>query len=205
MNLISNEKQKVEQECSQYHKSKMESKLLGAQIQNLNEKLDCLRSLFEPRENSFINYDCKFNNAAENICMNLKEFGSFKVSNTYPPLCSAKFLENFNNSALLNTISSIAPLNVKNISNNGVLQTNPSNDFKFPQQVYTTVPTLNCSANLTIYIQIDTVDYYGQKRTDGGDPVSILITDPYGRQQRLLTPNQIVDLNKGIFNISFQI
>ena len=171
MNLIINEIQKVEQECSQYHKSKMESKLLGDQIQNLNEKLDCLRSLFEPRENSFIDYDYKFNNAAEKIYLSVKDFGSFKVSNTYPPLCSAKFLENFNNSALLNTISSITSPYAQNIASNNLLQPTPSNDFKFPQQVYTTAPTLNCSANLTLYIQIDTVDYYGQKRTDGGDPV----------------------------------
>ncbi len=199
MNLIINEKQKVEHECSQYHKSKMESKLLGAQIQNLNEKLDCLRSLFEPRENSFIDYDHKSNNAAEKIYNSLKDFGSFKISNTYPPLCSAKFLENYNNSALLNSISSITSSYTQKTNRNSLLQATTSNDVKFSQQAYSTGPILYWSANLTLYIQIDTVDYYGQKRTDGGDPVTVLITDPYGRQQRLVTPDQIVDLNKGIF------
>jgi hypothetical protein len=97
MNLISNEKNKVEFECKQYHQSKMESKLLGAQIQNLNEKLDCLRSLFEPRENSFINYEYKFNDVFDKIESTMENFGRFKVSNTYPPLCTARVLENLNN------------------------------------------------------------------------------------------------------------
>jgi len=59
------------------------------------------------------------------------------------------------------------------------------------------------SANLSICFQIQTVDYYGQKRTEGGDPVSILITDPYGRQQSLVSPHQINDLNNGTYVCRF--
>jgi hypothetical protein len=93
LNLIKNEKQKVEHSCTQYQQSNLESKALGAQIQTLNEKLDHLRSLFEPRENSFINYDHTHNNVLAHIRHALNDFGRFKVSNTYPPLCTAKFIE----------------------------------------------------------------------------------------------------------------
>lgn len=191
MNLIKNEKQKVEYECSQYHQSKMESKLLGAQIQNLNEKLDCLRSLFEPRENSFINYEYKFNNVAENINACVQKFGRFKVSNTYPPLCTAKILNSFNNTRLLNMSTVALPNSIISDTVSDMYQSQHSD------QSFNSSTIVNCSANLMVYIQIDTVDYYGQKRTEGGDPVSIIITDPYGRQQTLNTPNQIIDFKKG--------
>lgn len=165
MQLIANEKQKVELECKAYHKSNIESKLLGAQIHNLNEKLDCLRSLFEPRENSFINYEYKFNDVTQRIESSVKDFGRFKVSNTYPPLCWAQVLE---------SVSPRKPLNLTQYS-----------------------------ANLAVYFLIETVDYYGVKRTEGGDPVSILITDPLGRQQSLVTPLQISDLSNGSYLCKF--
>lgn len=205
MNLIKNEKQKVEHECSLYQRSKMESKALGAQIQNLNEKLDCLRSLFEPRENSFINYEYKFNDVMDKIEHSVKDFGRFKVSNTYPPLCTAKFIDSFNNISLFNTMSTLSLPNCSNISFNSVIQTPPvqNTQFNLNQSFRDQSSTMNCSANLTIFIQIETVDYYGQKRTEGGDPVSILITDPYGRQQSLATPNQICDFKKGIYISKF--
>lgn len=175
----------------------MESKLLGAQIQNLNQKLDCFRSLFEPRENSFINYEYKFNDVVGRIESTAKDFGRFKVSNTYPPLCTAKFLENFNNIALFNTMSNNSIEN----DNSGLREVLPavSSHTQLISSFNTSSTTINCSANLTIYIQIETVDYYGQKRTEGGDPVCILITDPFGRQQTLVTPKEIVDLKKGNF------
>lgn len=205
MNLIKNEKQKVEHECSLYQRSKMESKALGAQIQNLNEKLDCLRSLFEPRENSFINYEYKFNDVMERIQSSVKDFGRFKVSNTYPPLCTAKFIDSFNNISLFNSMSSLSLPNCSNISFNSVQQALPIQNSQFnPNQSFRDQSsTMNCSANLTIFIQIETVDYYGQKRTEGGDPVGILITDPYGRQQSLSTPCQICDFKKGIYISKF--
>ena len=163
MQLIANEKQKVEMECKAYQQSNIQSKLLGTQIHNLNEKLDCLRSLFEPRENSFINYEYKFNDVIQEIETSVKHFGRFKVSSTYPPLCNAKIVDN--------------------------------------KQLVS--QTTNYSANLSIYFQIQTVDYYGHKRTEGGDPVSILITDPFGRQQSLVSPHQITDLQNGSYMCKF--
>ena len=188
MKLIANEKQTVEFECQQYHQSKMESKLLGAQIQNLNEKLDCLRSLFEPRENSFINYEHTFNDVVERIETSVQQFGRFKVSNTYPPLCTARLLDNF---ADMNLFAGLQTASVHLESNNSFHQLNSMN--------LSAASTINCSANLAVYLQIDTVDYYGQKRTEGGDPVSVLITDPAGRQQSLTTPEQIIDFKNGTY------
>ena len=66
-------------------------------------------------------------------------------------------------------------------------------------------------------IQIDTVDYYGKKRTEGGDPVSIIITDPsmsrlqYTTQKPHQKPTEkadnqepaIVDQNNGSYRFTF--
>ena len=152
--LIVNEKQKIELECKQYHQKNIESKQLGHQIQNINEKLDCLRTLCEPRENSFIIYEYKFNNCLQETENQLKKFGRFKISNTYPPLSNYRIIS--------------------------------------PKSKY--------SANLAIEIQIETVDYYGQKRIDGGDPVSVTVTDPYSRKFNI---DNILDLNNGNYSFKF--
>ena len=55
------------------------------------------------------------------------------------------------------------------------------------------------STNLAMYIRVETVDYYGQKRSEGGDPVNVLITDPSGRQQSLVSPHQVSDLKNGVY------
>jgi tripartite motif-containing protein 2/3 len=141
VHLIMNEKHKVEFECKEYHKSisNIECKRLGSQIQQINEKLDCLRSLCEPRENCFINYEYKHNNVIENVDGVLTNFGKFRTSSTYPPLCYANIRDlNNENSSL--TSSTIAPSSIASLS--------------FP-------------ANLAVSIQIQTVDYYGKKRTEG--------------------------------------
>ena len=125
--LIMNEKQKVEIECNEYHKSisSTECKRLGSQIQHMNEKLDCLRSLCEPRENCFINYEYKFNDVIESVEGVLADFGRFRTSSTYPPLCYAHIRDRDRDTGL------------------------------------------TFSANLAIHVQIQTVDYYGKKRTEG--------------------------------------
>jgi tripartite motif-containing protein 2/3 len=115
--LITNEKYKVETECKDYHRSNIECRQLSSQIQSLNEKLDSLRSLCEPRENSFINYEYKFNNVLQDTEVLLRSFGKFKVSSTYPPLSYARILHELNSqdltqSSLLNTSLSY-PANLK--------------------------------------------------------------------------------------------
>lgn len=53
----------------------------------------------------------------------------------------------------------------------------------------------NTSANFSVTLQIETVDYYGNKRTDGGDPLAVLITDPTSRQQFFKLEEDIVENN----------
>jgi hypothetical protein len=192
--LIMNEKQKVEQELKDYQQLSLESKSLGAKIHNINEKLDCLRHLCEPRENCFINFESKLANSIQLIEHGLRNFSRFKTSNTYPPLCSAKILdENFghlgsDHQCMNNTNQSLA--SNKNTSNNANNNGRNSSDHIH-------------SVNLAIQLQLDTVDYFGQKRTDGGDPVSIIITDPSARQLVFKTPSELTDLNNGTYQFKF--
>ena len=89
--LISNEKNKVENECKEYE-NKIDIRFLTQRIQNLNEKLDYLRTLCEPRENSFIKYEYNKNliQTSQQINNAIQNYGNFKTSNTYPPLCKAR-------------------------------------------------------------------------------------------------------------------
>lgn len=187
MQLIANEKKKVENECNQYNQSQIDCKFLSGQIQKLSEKLDCLRSLCEPRENSFIRFEYQKKNTAKKLEEAVKEFGSFKVSNTYPPLCSAQVVD-YNS---FNSLSTAA---------NGPSASLLSAQRHQGMSSCSTASTITCSANLGIDVQIQTVDYYGQKRNEGGDPIQVKITDP----NNVLTVlnccnNSIVDGNNGTY------
>jgi hypothetical protein len=202
-----------------------ESKSLGAKIQNINEKLDCLRTLCEPRENSFISYEflkpplqhlpaTATTNNTELLELALQGFGRFKTSNTYPPLCNARVLDeatsNNNNNNNTNGLngncnghhhttngggSSVYESMSRRVSsglvtNGGSGGSNSSNGLG----------NGNYPANLTVRLQIETVDYYGSKQREGGDPISALVTDPMSRQQLFRTPNDIVDCGNGLYH-----
>ena len=149
MQLIMNEKQKVEAECKEYHRSNVECRLLGAQIQKINEKLDCLRSLCEPRENSFVSYEYRFNDVIESVEESLRSFGRFRTSSTYPPLCYALVLdENFGTDASGAESPSSSRNSCSSMSKfNGHLSTQSS--FKGASQ-----QSLTYSANLAIWIKV---------------------------------------------------
>jgi tripartite motif-containing protein 2/3 len=87
--------------------------------------------LGEPRENSFMKFEFRHNQALQDLARSLNSVGRIRVSSTYPPLCRAK----------------IEPA----------------------------VSNLQCA------IHIDTVDYNGNVRVDGGDPLTVNIWDPYGK------------------------
>jgi len=108
MQVIANEKNKLEVECKTYHQTKVESKLLTSQINNLNEKLDSLRSLYEPRENNFILYDYKSNpEIVQKMIDLLHRYGQFRTSSSYPPLCSAQIVENMLSKGALSNSSDL--------------------------------------------------------------------------------------------------
>jgi ribosomal protein S27E len=202
--LIVNEKQKVELECKEYHTSITscnESKRLGSQIQQMNEKLDCLRSLCEPRENCFINYEYKFNDALKGVDTVLGQFGRFRTSSTYPPLCYAKIVDDYSSSSSSSSNATTNSVNTPGMSQyNGTssssLQVGPAaavaNDSIDLQH---SASKCTYSANLAILVRIQTVDYYGRKRTEGGDPIIATVTDPYGAQETC----HITDLNTGSY------
>jgi len=178
-------------QCKEYHQTNIECKLLGSQIQTINEKLDCLRTLCEPRENSFISYEFKFNDVDKQIENSVRTFGRFKISSTYPPLCTARLLDNvYSLSSYLNSLSSNANSNVRLSQQSSLLSSYPA-------------ASTNYAVNLAIYVQIDTVDYYGQKRVEGGDPVNVIITDPCARQHSIESPSAIIDLKNGSYLLKF--
>jgi tripartite motif-containing protein 2/3 len=153
INLITNEKCKVENECKEYE-NKIDIRFITQRIQNLNEKLDHLRTLCEPRENSFIKYEYNknFECTVQQINTAIQNYGKFKTSNTYPSLCKATLPE-------------------------------------------------DASCNLKTMLNIHTVDYYGNARNDGGDPITCFVYDPNGI--RLTTPVVISDQQNGQYKINF--
>lgn len=241
--LIMNEKQKVEAELKQYedtngHYSQnqnqlitnghspgansnlsyssnghSESKSLGAKIQSINEKLDCLRTLCEPRENSFINYQFTATTNNDTVAAFqgvLGAFGRFRTSNTYPPLCTARIIDE--DSENYNGTNGVVTNNGNGISanSNGTIRgTLKSNGWSsMAGQMNGANGSASCgtySVNLSIRMHIQTVDNYGNKRTEGGDPVSVIVTEPSGRQMlfKSVDNDQVVDLGNGVYTFKF--
>ncbi|RWS07481.1 tripartite motif-containing protein 2-like protein, partial [Dinothrombium tinctorium] len=88
LNIIEGEKAKVEAECSglQYQ---VEVRNITKKISDLNEKIDSVSSLQEPRENCFIRYEHLHNSAVDDIQKAVNHFGSIRTSKTFPSLCTA--------------------------------------------------------------------------------------------------------------------
>ncbi|CAM1311867.1 Uncharacterised protein g5823 [Pycnogonum litorale] len=88
MEIIQTEKSKVEAECDglQYQ---VEVRNISKKISELNEKIDSVSSLVEPRENSYIRYESEHNDARNCVQTALSSFGCVHVSKTFPPLCTA--------------------------------------------------------------------------------------------------------------------
>jgi tripartite motif-containing protein 2/3 len=106
--------------------------------------------LGEPRENSFMKFEFRHNQALQDLARSLNSVGRIRVSSTYPPLCRAK----------------IEP------------------------------PV----ANLQCAIHIETVDYNGNVRMDGGDPLTVNIWDPYGK----LYDYDLHDKQSGSYTVIFR-
>lgn len=63
---------------------------LTDQIQSLNAQVEAGQLLAEPRENSFIKFEYRHNDSQADLARAIEQFGRIKVSNTYPPLCTAR-------------------------------------------------------------------------------------------------------------------
>lgn len=88
LTIIEAEKAKVETQCSglQYQ---VEVRNISKDINDLNEKIDSISSLLDPRENCFIRYEHLHNSAVEDIKKCVNDFGSIRTSQTFPSLCQA--------------------------------------------------------------------------------------------------------------------
>ncbi|RUS88864.1 hypothetical protein EGW08_003409 [Elysia chlorotica] len=121
LDLIQAEKEKVQRECDglQYQ---VEVRNITKKISDLNDKLDTTSTLSEPRENSFLRYEYKHNEALREIAKAVAQFGTVRVSTTFPALTTA-------------------------------------------------VENRRATAHLRSSVRISAVDYHGNPRNSGGDPV----------------------------------
>ncbi|CAF0747694.1 unnamed protein product [Didymodactylos carnosus] len=149
LNVILNEKAKIEHECAIFQQQS-DIHVLTQRIQELNDRIERMALLGEPRENSFMKFEFRHNQALQDLARSLNSVGRIRVSSTYPPLCKAK----------------IDP----------------------------------AVSNLQCCIQIETVDYNGNIRVDGGDPLTVNIWDPYGK----LCEYDLNDKQSGSYYITFR-
>ena len=143
------EKAKIEAECAVFQQAS-DIHVLTQRIQELNDRIERMALLGEPRENSFMKFEFRHNQALQDLARSLNSVGRIRVSSTYPPLCTAK----------------IEP------------------------------PV----ANLQCAIHIETVDYNGNVRIDGGDPFTVNIWDSYGK----LCEYDLHDKQNGSYTIIFR-
>ena len=143
------EKSKIENECEVFEQAS-DIHILTQRIQDLNDRIERMSLLGEPRENSFMKFEFRHNQALQDLARSLNSVGRIRVSSTYPPLCRAK----------------IEP----------------------------------AVANLQCAIHINTVDYNGNVRIDGGDPLTVNIWDPYGK----LCQYDCQDKQSGTYTIIFR-
>ncbi|CAG2112245.1 unnamed protein product [Medioppia subpectinata] len=88
LNIIETEKAKVETECCGLE-YQVEVRNISKKISDLNQKLDSVNTLHEPRENCFIRYEHLHNTAVNDIQECVNNFGTIRTSKTFPSLCTA--------------------------------------------------------------------------------------------------------------------
>lgn len=92
LSIIESEKTKVETHCSGLQ-HQVEIRNISSKISDLNEKMDSIGALLDPRENSFLGFDSKHNSALNSLQKDISLFGKIKTSKTMPSLCFANVEE----------------------------------------------------------------------------------------------------------------
>lgn len=118
-------------------------------ISDLNEKLDTTSTLSEPRENSFLQYEYKHNDALREIAKAVNNFGAIRVSTTFPAL--------------------------------------------------TTADAKKATAHLRTCVKIHTVDYHGNPRSSGGDPIIVELRNEKGE----LVDSKVKDNDDGSYEVLY--
>ncbi|KAH9279784.1 Tripartite motif-containing protein 3 [Echinococcus granulosus] len=175
--LIESERGLVREQCDRLN-SLIDVRSISKGISYLNDKLDTIASLTEPRENAFLRYhdnppsppslqqsvrgECSALTAATrtttpqpgsasfvDIARCLAAFGRIAVSTTYPPLCTAKL----------------------------------------PEELY---------LHLLAKVMVRAYDYHGEPQTAGTDPINVRFEDAQGRE----APVCLVDHGDGTYEVS---
>ncbi|BHF57283.1 hypothetical protein SprV_0100022400 [Sparganum proliferum] len=169
--LIESERDLVKEQCDGLN-AMMDVRSISKGISYLNDKLDTIASLTEPRENAFLRYQDKPTRQAisaagppgagaaaaaalpgsasiVDVARCLAAFGRIAVSTTYPPLCTAKL----------------------------------------PDVVHVHLP---------VKVVVRAYDYHGQPQTVGTDPITARFIDSHGRE----APSQLLDLGNGSYEIT---
>ncbi|KAF0295904.1 Tripartite motif-containing protein 2 [Amphibalanus amphitrite] len=86
LRLIDSERSKVQSQCDglQYQ---VQVRNITRQISELNQKLDSVSRLSEPRENGFVRYEYQHNSSPGDLAAALAAFGRVRTSRTFPGLC----------------------------------------------------------------------------------------------------------------------
>ncbi|RXG53932.1 Tripartite motif-containing protein 2 [Armadillidium vulgare] len=89
MTIIETERKRVQDECDglQYQ---VEVRNITKKIAHLNNKIDSVSTLIEPRENAFLRFTVKDEDAHRKVTETMQNFGRIATSKTFPGLCLAK-------------------------------------------------------------------------------------------------------------------
>lgn len=82
LDIVESERACVNREC---HQLPADVRSITARIGNLNERMDAVLSLCEPRENAFIVFN---DSGMSALCSVVQQFGGIRLSETFPALCT---------------------------------------------------------------------------------------------------------------------
>ncbi|CAH8504664.1 unnamed protein product [Heterobilharzia americana] len=210
LSLIETERDLIRNECDRL-KGVLDVRSITKTISYLNNKLDSISGLTEPRENAFLRYqDCvgqsNHHNHRNMCCAALKR----STCSSSPSISSVTNPTESN-------IRSTPPYHRRsNVCSSSTLQSSPQ-QISLPDiarclagfgrlVVSTTYPAL-CTArlpsemfvHLNAKCTIQAVDYHGRPQSNSGtDPIEVTFTDPRGH----LVPTDLLDIGNGCYELS---
>ncbi|TGZ61877.1 hypothetical protein CRM22_007726 [Opisthorchis felineus] len=208
--LIESEREAIRRECNSL-KGILDVRSISKAISYLNDKLDTVTSLTEPRENAFLHYqDCML---TRGLRRGQRQRNALTSSTSQPPTAQPMLQISDrvpNTTGELSAVSS-SPLLRQNTDTSS--NSTGSNLIDIARclaafgriLVSTTYPAL-CTAHLPSQLvtyliakaSIQAVDYYGRPQSTGGtDPIDVVLTDPEGRS----VPTELFDMGDGSYEL----
>ncbi|VDO56288.1 unnamed protein product [Schistosoma margrebowiei] len=211
LSLIETERDLIRTECDRL-KGVMDVRSITKTISYLNDKLDSISGLTEPRENAFLCYQDSVGPYNQHNHINMCCTASKRT------ICSSSpSVTNYNESDSPSSSSYHRNHHQRsNVSSSTTLQSSP-HQVSLPDiarclagfgrlVVSTTYPAL-CTARLPnemfthLYTKctIQAVDYHGRPQSNSGtDPIEVAFTEPRGH----LVPTDILDIGNGCYEVS---